>query len=110
MRVDGIANFRAKSGTDITPCLTSIMPHEVWNVLNKQVSWAMVLKYSDNVVKEIPPLRAVKSLLFASFGERLAGKASAEDIMRRNILIRYPYITCWAQTMIFLVEVGKNRV
>ena len=79
---------RAQPGADILPRPAPVMADKVWHIFDDEEARFLHTQNVDHVIDEVAPLGTLQAFLLASLGERLAGKACAQDIMiwdRRNI-------------------------
>ena len=67
----------------------------------------MSLKDSNDAIEEISPLGAFETLLLPGFGERLARKAGAQDVVGRHFREYFADVTAGPKTEIPLVQVGE---
>ena len=92
------------------PSAPLVVPQKVGHVLDQKKPWLMPLQYAYDVLEQIAPLWTVESKLLPCLGEWLAGKASAEDVVRRNLTISLADIAVRAEAEVFLVKVGEIAI
>ena len=97
-----------KIAFQLAPRLAVVVPFQVGNVLQNKILRLMEQQYSNDILEQISPLRTIQTLLIASFGKRLAGRACTEDIVRWNPLHGYaPNITLRSKIEVLLIQMPE---
>ena len=109
VELDGVAGV-SKTITDTLPGASFVVPEKIGNVLYEQKSRFVAFQYSNDVLEEVAPLRAIKSQLVARFGEWLTRKAGAEDVVRGHLAIGFADIAVRTEAEVFLVKIGEIAV
>ncbi len=95
---------------DPFPRASTIVAHEIGNVLYHQVAGLVLLKDLNHILEQVAPLRAVKTELLSGFRERLARKPRAQDVVLGHQFVGFADIAVRLNAEVLVVEISQLLV
>jgi hypothetical protein len=99
---------KAEPVFDGLPCAATTVANKIRYILDDEVPWLMRAQNTYNIVDQVTPLGAFETVLVASFRERLARKACAENVVRgKRRDIETSNVAVGSESEVFLVEASE---